>query len=264
MIDMINEIIAVWDENKIRSDELKNYFNLINIPFINISIKYNTVTEYPKEAEIKETSAVFLSFDSDEGSIAKAVNISTFIKLTNKACLIVLICDKDINFNVFYRPSISPCGVICRPFTLQFLESIFEEVIAELQRLKQEPQNRQNKNIKENDTFNVKIGGNHYSFFYRDILFFEAQTKKVAVKTFGQEVCFYDAIETIAEHLPPYFIRCHRSYIININHIKSTHLGDNMICLKDNSRIPISRSYKGDVRQVVKENSGGSQIALHV
>ena len=249
---IMNEIIAVWDENKIRAEELKNYFDLIDISVMNISIKYNIGTEYPKESEIKATDAVFLSFDGDEGSISKAVSIAAFIKLANRSCLIVLICDKDVNFNVFYRPSISPCGVICRPFSSQFFKAIFEEVVAELKRLKKESQNQQNRIVRDNDTLDVKIGGNYYSFFYRDILFFEAQTKKVVVKTFGQEISYYSSIESIAENLPPYFIRCHRSFIINTNHIKSAHFGENMIYLKDNSIIPISRSYKGDIRKVVE------------
>ena len=246
---MLNEIISVWDENKARAEELINQFNLCDIPVEVITIKYNVIIEYPTESEIKEMNAVFLSFDSDETSISEAVHISTFIKLNNKSCLLLLVADKDINFTVFFRPSISPAGVICRPFTLQYLKQIFEEVIDELQRF------HKHTDVTDNNTFNVKIGGNYYSFFYRDILFFEAQTKKVAVKTLGQEVSFYDSIENIAESLPDYFIRCHRSYIINSNHIKSAHFGDMIICLNDNSRIPMSRSYKSNVKQIVKENN---------
>ena len=252
---MMNEIILVWDENKIRADGLRNYFNLMDIPVMDISVKYNAAADYPKESEIKETSAVFLSFDSDANSVTKAVNICAYIKLINKSCLIVLICDKDINFNVFYRPSISPSGVICRPFTLQFFQQIFGEVVTEIKRLQKEERKRQTGNSPDNGAFSVKVGGNYYSFFYRDILFFEAQTKKVALKTFGQEVSFYDSIENIAESLPDYFIRCHRSYIINSNYIISAQLGEMTICLKDNSKIPMSRSYKCYIKQVVKENN---------
>lgn len=249
MTDKNEEIISVWDENKIRADELIKDLTLCSIPVAVISIKYNVITEYPAKSEIKETDAVFLSFESDDNSVSEAADISAFIKLNNKSCLLVLISDKNINFNVFFRPSISPCGVICRPFTLEYLKQIFEEVIDELQRL----QKNADSTDKNNATFDIKTGGNYYSFFCKDILFFEAQTKKVAVKTFGQEVLFYDSIESISENLPAYFIRCHRSYIVNANHIKSAHFGDMTICLKDNSKIPMSRSYKSDVRQVVEK-----------
>ena len=244
----MDSIIAVWDENETRAEELKKCFDSLDVSganLANISVRCHTKADYPKESEIKATDAVFLSFDGDEGSMSKAADISAFIKLAKKSCLIVLVCDKGTNFNVFYRPSISPSGVICRPFTPQFFKAIFEELVAEIQKSKKDAQ------IQKNDTLNVKIGGNHYSFFYRDILFFEAQTKKVAVKTFGQEVSYYDSIESIAENLPPYFARCHRSFIINANHIKSAHFGENTIRLKDGSQIPISRSYKDDIRKIL-------------
>ena len=242
----MDEIIAVWDENKTRADELKKHFDSMGI-----SVKCDTGAEYPKESEIKATDAVFLSFGGDGGSVSKAADISARIKRINKSCMIVLICDREISFNVFYRPSISPCGVICRPFTRQLFESVVGELMDELQRLKNEANDRQNANLRDNGSFSAKIGGNHYSFYYSDILFFEARAKKVAVKTFGQEISYYDSLDTIAETLPPYFIRCHRSFIVNMNQIKSMHFGENTIRLKDGSAVPISRSYKGDVRRLV-------------
>ena len=46
----------------------------------------------------------------------------------------------------------------------------------------------------------------------------------------------------IKEELPPNFIQCHRSYIVNSNFIKQVN-GDSLILI-DKTQLPLSRSYK--------------------
>ncbi|MGB0879039.1 MAG: LytR/AlgR family response regulator transcription factor [Polaribacter sp.] len=50
-------------------------------------------------------------------------------------------------------------------------------------------------------------------------------------------------LSQIKEELPPNFIQCHRSYIVNSNFIKQIHA--NSIVLINKEEIPLSRSYKG-------------------
>jgi len=49
-------------------------------------------------------------------------------------------------------------------------------------------------------------------------------------------------LNAITEELPPNFIRCHRSYIVNSNFIKQVN--SDTIILIDKTQIPLSRSYK--------------------
>ena len=49
-------------------------------------------------------------------------------------------------------------------------------------------------------------------------------------------------LNAITKELPPNFIRCHRSYIVNRNFIKQIH--SDTIVLIDKTQIPLSRSYK--------------------
>jgi len=49
-------------------------------------------------------------------------------------------------------------------------------------------------------------------------------------------------LNAITEELPPNFIRCHRSYIVNSNFIKQVN--SDIIILIDKTQIPLSRSYK--------------------
>lgn len=245
--------MAIWDKDKPRADELIKKFNLCSVSAKGVSISYCVISDHPEESQIKEADAVFLSFDGDESGIAEAVGASAAIRRSNKSCLIVLVSDKGADFGEFFRPSISPCGVMCRPFAVRHFNSIFNEVIDEIQRRKTESERKVEEDAARRDDskFEIKAGGSYYSFYCRDILFFEAQSKKIAIKTFGQEVSFYGSIETVGEGLPAYFARCHRSFIVNSNHIESASLAEMEICLKDGSAIPISRSYRGDMKNIL-------------
>ena len=49
-------------------------------------------------------------------------------------------------------------------------------------------------------------------------------------------------LSQILQELPPNFVKCHRSYIVNKNYIQSAHQG--FITLKNKSEVPVSRSFK--------------------
>lgn len=57
-------------------------------------------------------------------------------------------------------------------------------------------------------------------------------------------------LKKILNHLPPNFIRVHRSYIVNLNFI---HYSDSMrLMLKDKTEIRIGRTYKTEVKKMIE------------
>ena len=50
----------------------------------------------------------------------------------------------------------------------------------------------------------------------------------------------------------PNFIKPHRSYIININHIQKVNFSENVIIMKDKTNIPISRNIKNELKEILK------------
>lgn len=51
-----------------------------------------------------------------------------------------------------------------------------------------------------------------------------------------------EKLKDILLELPPNFVKCQKSYIVNINFIKSVHQG--FILLKNNTEVPVSRGFK--------------------
>ena len=57
----------------------------------------------------------------------------------------------------------------------------------------------------------------------------------------------YGKMDDFARLLPGYFVRCHRSFLVNMNRIKNCH--NTELCLFDDTVIPISRPYKNAVQE---------------
>lgn len=73
-----------------------------------------------------------------------------------------------------------------------------------------------------------------------DILFFEANNRKITVVTKKGKIDFYDKIQNLEEKLSSNsFIRCHRGFLVNPEHIKE--INKDTLLLDYNYNIPISR-----------------------
>lgn len=52
-------------------------------------------------------------------------------------------------------------------------------------------------------------------------------------------------MEKLAEELPENFVKCHRSFIVNEEHITKIKLNENLLYLGRDLFVPVSRSYRG-------------------
>lgn len=85
-----------------------------------------------------------------------------------------------------------------------------------------------------------------------DIVYFESSNRKVTIKDrSGDEIEFYEKLDDIEnQEMFVNFIRPHQSFLVNILHINYIEKNARTIILKDNNRIPISRS---KIDQVIKK-----------
>ena len=64
-----------------------------------------------------------------------------------------------------------------------------------------------------------------------------------------EEYEFYGSIENIMQMVPDYFVRCHRSFLINIKKVRKLSLSEGVIEMTMNTAVPLSRSYKKAVKE---------------
>jgi tetratricopeptide (TPR) repeat protein len=79
--------------------------------------------------------------------------------------------------------------------------------------------------------------------YLNDLMYVKADDHYLnAVTQDGKRHFVRGKLKQILSELPPNFVQCQRSYIVNINFIKSVNQG--FITLKNNTEIPVSRSFK--------------------
>ena len=106
--------------------------------------------------------------------------------------------------------------------------------------------------------FTVKSGAERRLLRAVDIFFFEAQGRKVALRTKTQEISFYSSFEQLKEQLPDFFLRCHRGYIINTKKVQGVNFTESVVIMADGSNVPFSRMYRDSVRAMADRGFTGS------
>lgn len=100
----------------------------------------------------------------------------------------------------------------------------------------------------------IRIGEERRYFHYTQILFLEAREKKLILHSEQEELAFYGSLREMKKVLPEYFVRCHRSYIVNFMHISRLDLSQDLLYIDERFVIPISKKYKNNVK-VLPEDS---------
>lgn len=89
--------------------------------------------------------------------------------------------------------------------------------------------------------FLIKQNGTAYWVPFREIIYFEAQSQYTTLRTVDNIYKFNDTISKVEKLLPrECFVRCHRSYIVNLEHIQNHTTTD--IQFDNGERALISRT----------------------
>lgn len=75
---------------------------------------------------------------------------------------------------------------------------------------------------------------------FSQIIYCEVLGRKIYIhQTNGKTLDYYDKMDHLENHMDSRFFRCHRSYLVNLDHVRKFDAG--MIHLSDGSEIPVSR-----------------------
>lgn len=163
---------------------------------------------------------------------------------------LVLLINESILPEEFMSPYLHPISVIKRPFEEGFdqylgrkMAQIFEFIFR-----KRESQTFYHR-------FKVASSFCHEAIPYSSIHYFESCNKKIILYSDHGTHEFYDSLSSMEEDLPGFFIRCHRSYIVNSIYIRGMGIGELSLILKDGSSIPISKKYSRRLAKVWEQCS---------
>ena len=139
------------------------------------------------------------------------------------------------------HPKVQPSGYILKPAKEKTVEALLEEIYEDYSALDQ---------VK--DLFSFKIQANSYKVDCESILFFASVNKKIQLRTRTQEFEFYDSLEQLEGILPAYFMRTHKSYIVNLKMVESVAYPQMTIFLREEQFAFVSRTYKSALQERLK------------
>lgn len=97
-------------------------------------------------------------------------------------------------------------------------------------------------------TLSIKIGLESIDIPFSKIVYIESEKRLSHIYVSGCEKPYdtYAKLDDIQNNLDNGFIRCHKSYIVNVNYIKS--IEKDCFILKDGKEIPISKAMHSDAK----------------
>ena len=136
-------------------------------------------------------------------------------------------------------------------FATSFIRLIvqFQQKVEQLNTLK----NKQKKN--EQKALTVRVDRKTQVIQLNDILYIESLNDFVKIVTVSDETSTREKISKLYERLPEYFIRIHRSFVINTLHLQSFNHTEIQI---QDKVLPVSRSYKKEALQYFRSISAES------
>jgi len=114
----------------------------------------------------------------------------------------------------------------------QQIETIYSHTIEELTKMKQ---------LVIEDHVVLK---NKVKIYLKELIYVKADDHYLELYTNKKKEFMRGKLSEILDDLPPNFVKCHRSYIINKNFVKQ--VGVRFVVMEDHTEIPISRNFRLD------------------
>lgn len=100
----------------------------------------------------------------------------------------------------------------------------------------------------------IKIGKSQTIICENDIQYIKRDGMKLIFHTASQDYETYSSFAKIETVLPKNFIRCHKSFIVNINNISNIEATTNMISFNNDDYCLIGPKYKNNFMEVFEKN----------
>lgn len=136
---------------------------------------------------------------------------------------------------------------LLKPFSLER----FIQAVGRVQKNQQEGLNdiKENKSAEKGETIFIKSDKKILQFRFEDIYYIEAYGNYLKIHTENDSILAAQTLSDFLAKLPNHFIRTHKSFIVNFNHLKL--IDGNLIRLTNDDNIPIGKSYKKEVMNYI-------------
>lgn len=222
-VNMLNRLSLLFEKTFIKNDfdakivlKTSNYQELISF------ISSNIVNVVVLDIEFKNSNM-------------NGLNIAEEIRKINKDCYIIFITSHFEYVMQAYH---------YKTFAYLFKNSLSVDTLTDtLTRLFDD--------ISGNSRKFIKIDSKGTFIDLNDVQFIEKNGMKLIYHTYHEKFETYNSFSKIEDSLPKNFVRCHKSFIVNINNIDFISFGNNSITFKNGDICYIGPKYKNCFMEVI-------------
>ena len=231
---MLNFVIC--DDNLAVTEKLSKMFENIFFKY-DYQAKVTLATNKAKELlrHVSENKVDVLVLDINLHSDITGLEIAEKVRKINKDCYIIFTTAHLEYALVAYK--YKTFDYLSKPITTERLE---ETVVRLFEDLNGEPR----KYIKL-DNRNTIINEDEIEYIKRDGM-------KIVFHTESRDYELYSSFAKLKGTLPENFVRCHKSFIANINNISKVEPVSNLVYFGKNSTCDIGPKYKNNFMEVIK------------
>lgn len=103
-------------------------------------------------------------------------------------------------------------------------------------------------------TICIKSYSDYQFVALQDIIYLKADNNTTDIQMHnGKTVNAFKTLKHFENTLPFYFLRIHKSYIVNINHVSRIHFSKSKCYLNYNEVLPFSLSYKDNIEAIIRK-----------
>lgn len=173
------------------------------------------------------------------------VELTKSLRRLKEQIELMLVAEATISPMEYLTPEVRASALLLRPCTKEQLEKVVKSFMnsyfSSRERENNEPsiliENRQGKSV----------------IPCRNIYYIEVRGKKLFIRQQDKEYTKYETLDNIMKLLPDYFIQSHRSFVFNTRFLDRVKLSENTIYLEHEITVPLSRTYKANVREFMDE-----------
>lgn len=231
--------------NFVICDDNLNILNKFTKMLESIFLKYNydaTVAFQSTDADsiltfVNSNKTDVLILDINLKSNITGLQLAEKIRETNKDCYIIFTTGHLEYAIVAYK--LKTFDYLPKPITYERLEDTIVRLFEDI--------NGQPKKYIKIDNKNTLIDENEINYIKRDGM-------KLIFNTDNKDYEAYTSLNKVQESLPNNFIRCHKSYVANVNKIVNVEPVSNMLFFANKSSCEIGPKYKKTLMEVMKNN----------
>lgn len=218
-------------------DTLSGYIN--KFPGLNmVGSNVNPLVAIDEIANMPQVDIVFLDVDMPELSGLDVADI-----ISSRSAIIFTTAYPNYAVQAFEK---NGSDFILKPISFER----FTKSVTKVQNLLKSKKNIENQPANEHFFINPGVKGRVIQLSYTDILYVEGLKNYVVIYTIDNKYITYLSLREIENALPPSkFIRIHKSYIVNIDKIKS--IDGNIVLLSNSIELPIGISFKDGFLNII-------------